>query len=100
MVKKNTWVVIHKTILQPYERSTNLPDDTKAVPFEMWVKGFLLEDSNLGEVVQIRTITNRIEEGTLIEVHPSFKHNYGDFVPEILKIDEIVIKTLNGDEDE
>ena len=98
MIPKNTWVLIHKVILKPEERVENLPDDTKNVPLEMWVKGFLLEDSGIGQVVKIKTRTNRIEEGTLIEANPSFKHNYGEFVPEILQIDRIVLKTLYGED--
>lgn len=98
MIKKNTWVQVHKIILSKDERSTNLPPETKEVPLEMWVKGFLQDDANIGDIVKIITVTNRIEEGTLVEANPTFKHNYGDFVPEILEIDKIVKKILYGDE--
>lgn len=97
MVKKNSWVLIHKIVLESKERATNLPDDTKQVPLEMWVKGFLVEDANIGDNVKVKTLTNRLEEGKLLEENPSYKHNYGDFVPEILVIDKIVKKTLYGD---
>jgi len=98
LIKKDTWVQIHKIVLPREERSSNLPKDTKEVDLEMWVKGILLEDCPLGERARIKTVTNRIEEGRLVAVNPSYSHTYGDFVPEILEIDKIVKKTLFGDE--
>ena len=38
MVKKGTWVLIHRNILEPEERAPQVPDDTKKVPLEMWIK--------------------------------------------------------------
>lgn len=96
MVKKGSWVRIKKIVLKPGERSTNLPESTKMVPLLLWVKGFLLEDSSIGSLVEIKTNTGRIETGELIEVNPAFLHTYGDFVPEILEIDRIVKDTLYG----
>lgn len=98
MIKVNSWVKIHKIILKSEERSNNLPSDTKNVPLEMWLKGYLLNEGNIGDIVKIKTIAGRIEEGTLVDVNPSYKHNFGDFVPEILVIDQMVKHTLFGDE--
>ncbi len=101
MVKKFAWVQIHKIILKPEERSQNLPEDTKMVPLEMWVKGYLLEDACINDVVKIKTTTGRIEIGVLIQENPSYMHTYGNFVPEILKIDQIVKSAFSeGDADE
>lgn len=97
MIKKNTWVQIHKVILSPNERAVNLPDDSKLVPLEMWVKGFLQEPTILGEKGVIKTLSGRIEEGIVVAINPSFMHNYGDFVPEIIKISQFVKKELYGD---
>ena len=96
--KKNTWVRIHRVVLKPNERSENLPEDTKKVPLEMWVKGYLQAEAKLGDWVSIKTVTGRNEEGKLIEAYPAYRHNYGDFVPEILEINNIVKRTLNDDE--
>lgn len=85
-VKKGTWVKIHDIVLQPLERAPQLPEDTKKVPLEMWIKGFLLEDANIGEVVEIQTITGRNEKGRLVEANPHHDHDFGKFVPEILQI--------------
>jgi len=97
-IEKNTWVQIHKILLNPAERTANLPEDTKKVPLEMWVKGYLLSSANIGDIVIIRTRTGRIEEGTLVAVNPSYMHNFGHFAPELLKIDDIVKSAVFGSE--
>jgi len=98
LVKKGSWVQIHRVILKPEERAPQVPEDTKKVPLEMWVKGFLCNDANIGDNVEIKTLTGRKDLGELITVNPSFKHDFGEFVPEILKIGEIVKSELYGDE--
>lgn len=98
MIEKGKWVQIRKVVLEASERAKHIPEDTKKQPLIMWVKGFLLENAELGNQVQIETVTGRIEAGTLIEVEPSFKHNYGEFVPEILQIDRILRKQVDNDE--
>ena len=94
MIKKNTWVQIHKIILKPAERAENIPADTKNVPLELWVKGYLQNDAQMNDEVTIKTITGRIETGTLVAINPSYQHNYGEFVPEILKVASMVKESL------
>lgn len=98
MAKKGDWVRIHSTILTAEQRAPQVPDDTKKVPLEMWVKGYLEEDGNINDLVSIRTVTNRKETGTLVEVFPTYTHSFGNFIPEILEIDRIVQKELFGGE--
>ena len=100
MIDKGTYVRIRKTILKPEERSDNLPEDTKKVPFKMWIKGYLLEDSDLFDIVNIKTITGRLETGRLKEENPPYKHSYGDFIPEILALRDIIKKDMRGDDNE
>ena len=100
MAKQGDWVRIHRVILSAEERTANLPEDTKKVPFEMWVKGHLLEDGELGDQVRIRTVSGREEHGTLIEVNPQFDVNFGAFVPEILEMDVRLRTALFGKEAE
>lgn len=100
MAKQGDWVRIHRVILPAEERTANLPEDTKKVPFEMWVKGHLLEDGELGDQVRIRTVSGREEYGTLIEVNPQFDVNFGAFVPEILEMDVRLRTALFGKEAE
>lgn len=86
MIKKGSWVIVYDIVLKPNERAANIPEDTKKVPLEMWVKGFLLEDGKRGETVEIKTITGRLVKGVLVEVNPQHDHDFGKFVPEILQI--------------
>ena len=100
MAVKGDWVRIHRVILSADERTANLPEDTKKVPFEMWVKGHLLEDGEIGDEVTVRTVSGRQEHGTLIEVNPQFDVNFGQFVPEILEMDVRLRTALFGKEAE
>jgi hypothetical protein len=95
-----TYVRIRRTLLKPEERSGNLPEDTKKVPFKMWVKGYLQEEADLFDVVTIKTLTGRIETGRLKEVNPPYKHSYGDFVPEVLVLSDIIRNDFFGDQNE
>lgn len=102
MAKKNDWVLIHKIILKPEERAPQVPDDTKLVPLEMWVKGYLKnKEAEIGEEVTIITRTKREETGKLIEVNPYYTHSFGKFIPELLKIsDQVREITFGGELDE
>lgn len=100
VIKKNTFVRIRKTILEPGERSPSLPNDTRKVPFKMWIKGFLQENSNLFDIVTIKTETGRYETGTLKESEPYYKHNYGEFIKEIQQIKYIIKSEMYGDTNE
>lgn len=91
MINKGSYVEIEVTILNSDERAPRVPEDTKAVPLKMIVKGTLLNDSNLGEIVKIVTPTKRIEEGILINKDPAFYHNFGGFVEELKRVREIIL---------
>lgn len=98
--RKDQWVRIHDIVLKPEERTGNLPEDTKKVPLELWVKGFLLSDAEIGDAVSVRTITGRIMQGTLVEISPSYDHGFGrTFIPELLEIGISLRKILGGEED-
>lgn len=99
MAKKNDWVRIHRNVLEPEERTGKLPEDTKKVPLEMWVKGRLVnETAEIGDEVTVTTIVGREEHGKLIEVNPCYELNYGSFVPEILEIETQLRTALFGGE--
>ena len=100
MAHTGDWVRIHRVILSAEERTANLPEDTKRVPFEMWVKGHLLQDGEIGDQVRVRTVSGREEHGTLIDVDPQFDVNFGRFVPEILDMDVRLRSALFGKEEE
>lgn len=96
MIKKGEWVRIHKHILTPEERAPQVPEDTRKVPLEMWLKGYLQHDAELGDQVKILTVTEREEEGTLIEHNPYYTHDFGKCVPELLQISKQVREILFG----
>jgi len=98
MVKKGEWVRIHRIILEPSERAPQVPEDTKKVPLEMWVKGYLDRDAEIGEEVSVTTVTGRKETGKLTEVNPYYDHDFGRFIPELLAIDRQVREMVFGGE--
>lgn len=101
--KRGDWVKIHNVVLEAGERAPNLPEDTKNVPLEMWVKGFLLSDkAKIGDFVEIETYIGRKVEGYLVESNPYYNHDYGKSVPEILYIGRQAREILEngGDRDE
>jgi hypothetical protein len=93
-VKKGDWVEIHSVILAPGERAPQVPDDTRRVPLEMRVRGFLLEDAVAGERAGIRTRAGRLLSGTLFEDYPSYDHSFGPPPPELISIGDEVRSML------
>lgn len=86
VVKKGSWVEIHNIVLEPKDRAQNIPDDTKSVPLEMRVKGFIVSDGKIGEEVDILTPAKRVIKGRLSEVNPSYDHGFGPPIPELVNI--------------
>lgn len=85
--KRGDWVRIHSIVLDVGERAPNIPEDTQKVPLEVWVKGFLLDDSaKIGDLVEVETYIGRKVKGNLVEINPHWEHDYGKAVPEILYI--------------
>ena len=91
---KNTWVEIGGIVLQKEERAPHLPDDTKQVPLEMRVKGFLRHDAEQGEEAEILTLSGRIIRGTITELNPAYAHMFGRPIPELTLIAGAVRATL------
>lgn len=85
-VKAGTWVQIETIVLEAQERTGHLPDDTKQVPLQMWVKGYLKADGEIGKTATIETSIGRELQGTLIAVNPPYVHTFGRPVPELLPI--------------
>ena len=97
-IKKGSWVRIYDVVLKSSERAPNLPEDTKKVALEMWNKGILVADAKIGDRVQIKTLTNRMVEGKLLEENPTYNHSFGKFMPEILPIGRQLREILRGGE--
>jgi len=79
-ITKGTWVEIEQVVLQPAQRSTALPEDTKQVPYILRVSGFLVQDAEIGQQVEVKTIIGRMLSGELETVNPSYAHPFGKVV--------------------
>jgi hypothetical protein len=55
LVAAGAWVEISAIVLEPAQRAPHIPDDTKQVPLEMRVKGFLAAPAALGDEAEIAT---------------------------------------------
>ena len=84
--KKGQWVQIHNVVLKVGERAAQVPEDTQAVPLEMWVKGYLVDDAELGCECTVITPTGREVAGKLTEIEPGYEHTFGEYVPELDKV--------------
>lgn len=96
MAKKGEWARIHNTVLEASQRAPQVPDDTKKCALEMWVKGFLKEDAQIGEETTVITVTGREAKGTLVEVNPYYDHSFGRCIPELFQIDQQLREVLFG----
>lgn len=85
-IEKGTWVEIHCIVLSPEQRAAHVPDDTRRVPFEMRVKGFLAEPALVGDEAEIVTSVGRRLRGRLSEANPAYDHSFGRPVPELSTI--------------
>jgi len=97
VVKKGEWIQIHDIILKPEERTAKIPEDTKKVPLEIWVKGFLDADAKMGDVVEVTTRVGRTVKGTMVDVNPTYDYGFGEvYIPELLKISRQVKDIVRG----
>lgn len=98
--KAGDWVQIHNVVLPPGERAPQVPEDTQKVPFEMWLKGFLVDaEAQIGQDVTIETVIGRQIKGTLSAVNPAYPHNFGEPVPELLTIGRELRELIEEGED-
>lgn len=93
--KTGDWVQITKVVLPAGSRAPQVPEDTQNTDLVMWVKGFVQQDAEIGDTVEIITTTGRRECGTLCEVNPGYSHSYGHFVPELTRIQAQLRELLN-----
>lgn len=83
------WVRIHSVILTPEERASAIPQETRAVPLEIRVKGWLVTAAaSIGDTVEIRTTLGRRYHGTLEAMNPPYGHDFAAAIPELLRAGE------------
>ncbi len=85
-IAKGSWVEIEQVVLTPEQRVQTLPEETRSVPYLLRVSGFLQQDADLGEEVQVKTIIGRTLAGKLKSANPGYRHSFGETIPELLRI--------------
>lgn len=80
------WVEVERMILDPSQRSANLPPETAAKPLMMWVKGFAQSDGALGDEMTVETMTGRRVTGTLSAINPGYFHTFGRPIRELTHV--------------
>jgi hypothetical protein len=93
---KGTWVEIHRIVLPAGERVPQVPDDTRQVPLEMRVKGFLVAPASPGEEADIVTPVGRRLRGVVREINPAYTHGFGAPIAELSGIGREVRALLRG----
>lgn len=95
-VAAGTWVEVQQVVLSAGERAPNVPDDTAAVDFVARIRGFLLSDATLGSEASIRTLVGRTVKGRLSAVNPRNAADFGNPVPELLRLGGEARLSLEG----
>lgn len=83
MISKGTWVEVEEIVLTPENRAQNIPEETKITPLKAWIRGYCLENCELGDTVEVKTNVGRSVKGTVVDVEPGYYHTYGKYVKEI-----------------
>ncbi len=95
-VQTGDWVEVERTILDPSQRSKNLPPETAEKPLLMWVKGFALADGALGDEMTVETMTGRHVSGRLSAVNPGYFHTFGNPIPELAHVGKDLRERLSA----
>jgi hypothetical protein len=80
------WVEVEYILLEPADRSKNLPEDTAAQPLRVWIKGFAQTDAEIGHELTVETMTGRRVTGKLTELNPGYFHTFGRPIPELVHV--------------
>jgi 2-amino-4-ketopentanoate thiolase alpha subunit len=75
------WVEVERVLLEPADRSPNLPAETADKPLLVWAKGFALSAATVGDELTVETMTGRQVAGRLSEVNPGYFHTFGRPIP-------------------
>ena len=80
------WVEVSYVLLEPADRSANLPPETAEKPLVVWVKGFARTAASEGESLEVTTMTGRLVTGVLTDVNPGYTHTFGRPAPELTHV--------------
>lgn len=87
-VPEGTWVELQQVVLKAGDRAPNVPRDTASVDFVARIRGFLLADAPMGGDAAVRTLAGRRVSGHLTAVNPRNPADFGNPVPELLRLGE------------
>jgi len=99
IIEGGSWVEVHRIVLGIGERAPQVPEDTKNVPLEMKVKGYLSGDAKLNDEVEIVTAVGRVVRGRLTAVNPPYDHGFGKPILELMSIGREVKEILRDIDD-
>ncbi len=80
------WVEVERVLLEPADRSKNLPPETAEKPLRMWIKGFAQAAGAVGGPMTVETMTGRLVEGTMSAINPGYFHTFGKPIPELVHV--------------
>lgn len=83
IVQAGSWVEVSEVVLSASERAAQVPKDTRQLPLQMRVKGFLQDAAVLGDEVVIKTLSGRHLRGKLSQLNPAYDHTFGTPIPEL-----------------
>jgi 2-amino-4-ketopentanoate thiolase alpha subunit len=86
LLPAGSWVEIRQVVLPAGERAPNVPPDTAAVDFVARIRGFLEADAAVGDEATIRTLAGRLVSGALVASNPRNPADFGNPVPELLRV--------------
>jgi hypothetical protein len=81
--EKGEWVEVERVLLEPADRSPNLPPETAEKPLLIWSKGFASASAAIGDELTVETMTGRMVTGRLSAINPGYTHTFGAPVPEL-----------------
>ncbi len=96
-VPAGTWVELHRVVLEPGGRAPQVPPETRQVPLELRVRGWLTAAAVPGEEAEIRTPAGRLVRGQLDVVAPANLHTFGPPVPELAVVGDELRRLLRDD---
>jgi hypothetical protein len=77
------WVEVERVLLEPADRSPNLPPETAEKQLVVWYKGFATSEAVLGDELTVETMTGREVTGRFSALNPGYFHTFGAPIPEL-----------------
>jgi 2-amino-4-ketopentanoate thiolase alpha subunit len=96
-VPAGAWVEVQQVVLKAGDRAPNVPDDTAGLDFVARIRGFLANETPLGAEATIRTLTGRSVSGRLTVVDPRNPADFGDPVPDLLRLGQAARQAIDGE---